>query len=48
MLDANTKAEFLLDAGTADLVYTVVCLATGATSGRIQTVMFTVEVQDTP
>lgn len=48
MLDASTKAEFLLDAGSPDLVYTVTCLATGSTSGRIQTVAFTVELQDTP
>lgn len=48
MLDANTKVEFLLDAGTPNLVYTVTCLATGSTSGRIQTVAFAVELQDTP
>jgi hypothetical protein len=46
MQDANTKVVILFGAGTPELVYLVTFLATGSTSGRIQTVAVTIAVQD--
>lgn len=47
-LDANTKLEFLLDAGTPGLVYLVSTMITGSTSGRIQTTEFRVHIEPVP
>lgn len=48
MIDSNTKAQFLLDAGTPSLVYLVSVIATGSTSGRLQTVEFRVHIEPAP
>ncbi len=48
MMDANTKAQFLLDAGTPSLVYLVSFIATGSTSGRMQTIEFRVHIEPVP
>jgi hypothetical protein len=48
LLDANTKAEFLLDAGTPGVTYLVSFIATGSTSGRLQTIEFRVHIEPAP
>ena len=48
LLDTNTKVQFLLDAGTPSLVYTVSVIGTGGASGRKQTVEFRVHIEPAP
>ena len=48
LIDANTKMQFLLDAGTPSLVYLVSTIATGNISGRMQTIEFRVHIEPVP
>lgn len=48
LLDAATKIQFLLDAGTPGLNYGVKCQATGAVSGRRQSLEFNIAINELP